>query len=153
MKYIVQLLIVFCIFIFNPAFSTEIQDAIVNGKQEFIDSCSICHGASDTGDGEFATMLTIPVADLTTLSENNDGNFPFYEVYQTVDGRDQIRSHQLMNMPMWGDRFSTVVSRSADPRAPFRQLFPRDSVIGTSAVSLKTKGCQLRTSLVSSANG
>ena len=116
MKHWLQLLIIFCILILNPAFSTEIQDAMDKGKQEFIDSCSICHGTSATGDGEFATMLTIPVPDLTTLSQNNDGNFPFYEVYKTVDGRDQIRSHQLMNMPMWGDRFSTVVSRSADPR-------------------------------------
>ena len=116
MKYIVQLLIVFCIFIFNSAFSTEMHEAIANGEQEFIDSCSICHGTSATGDGEFATMLTIPVAELTTLKQNNDGKFPFYEVYLTIDGRDQIRSHQLMNMPMWGDRFSTVISRSANPK-------------------------------------
>lgn len=116
MRYLVQLLVIFCLFALKTTHSTEMTEAIANGKQEFIDSCSICHGASATGDGEFATMLTIPVADLTTLSKNNEGNFPYYDVYLIVDGRDQIRSHELMNMPMWGDRFSTVISRSADPK-------------------------------------
>lgn len=116
MKFLIQSIIFICVFSLNSAHSTEVGDAIANGKQEFVDSCSICHGVNATGDGEFATMLTIPVADLTTLSKNNDGAFPFYEVYMIVDGRDQIRSHELMNMPMWGERFSTVISRSADSK-------------------------------------
>ena len=101
-------------FPFNTAHSAELNNAIEKGKQEFIDSCSICHGVNATGDGIFAALLTIPVPDLTQLKKTNKERFPFYEVYLTVDGRDQIRSHELMNMPMWGERFNLVMSRSVD---------------------------------------
>ena len=105
----------FCSFLFHLAL-IRTRRSNRKRKQEFRDSCSICHGTSAKGDGVFATMLTIPVADLTTLNEKYGNKFPFFEVYLTIDGRDQIKSHELMNMPMWGQRFSHVFSSSVDQK-------------------------------------
>lgn len=86
----------------------QLNQAIDKGKQEFIDSCSLCHGASAKGDGLFASMLTVETADLTKLSKNNDGFFPFREVYLIVDGRESIKQHGPRRMPIWGDRFKST---------------------------------------------
>ena len=96
--------------------SEELKDAIANGKQEFQDSCFLCHGDDGKGKGPFASMLVIKTADLTKLSKNNNGAFPFKEVYLSIDGRDQIKQHGPRQMPIWGDRFqaTTWASVSTD---------------------------------------
>lgn len=35
----------------------------------------------------------------------NDGVFPFSEVYQTIDGRREVKGHASSEMPIWGDHF------------------------------------------------
>lgn len=37
--------------------------------------------------------MNISVPSLTTLSAQNEGNFPFLEVFMTVDGRTQVEGH------------------------------------------------------------
>ena len=83
----------------------EMGNTISKGRETFITSCSLCHGDSATGDGMFASMLTVATSDLTQLSKNNNGVFPFKEVYLTIDGRDQIKQHGPRHMPIWGDHF------------------------------------------------
>ena len=112
-KSILALLITFTL-CHSTSYSSELNDAIESGKQEFLDSCALCHGNDAKGNGVFSTMLTVPVADLTVLTNKYGGQFPFFEVYMTIDGRDQIRPHELMNMPMWGKRFTHVFNNSID---------------------------------------
>ena len=90
------------------AHAEELDSAIVKGQQEFLDSCSLCHGDSAKGDGHFASMLTVETADLTRLSKNNGGAFPYKDVYLSIDGTDQIKQHGPRRMPIWGDRFKST---------------------------------------------
>ena len=94
----------------------EVEKAVAAGKEEFNYSCSLCHGEDAKGKGVFSTMLTVPVADLTVLKKNNDGIFPFYESYRKIDGRGEIRSHALMNMPVWGERFAVTTQYSTEEK-------------------------------------
>ncbi len=91
----------------TPTLADEMDTSISNGKQEYMDSCSLCHGENAKGHGVFAEMLIIPTADLTQLSKNNNGQFPYKQVYQIIDGRDQVAQHGPRYMPIWGDRFNT----------------------------------------------
>lgn len=83
----------------------ELNSTISKGQQEFIDNCSLCHGDTAKGDGYFSSMLTLPTSDLTKLSKNNNGIFPYKSVYLTIDGTEKIKSHGSHQMPIWGDRF------------------------------------------------
>ena len=74
------------------------------GKQEYMNSCASCHGASGAGDGPLAELMTVPVPPLTGLSAANDGQFPMLTVIHTIDGRQGIRGHGY-SMPVWGTRF------------------------------------------------
>ena len=100
----------------GSANASEADKAEAAGKEEFLYSCSLCHGEDAKGKGVFSTMLTIPVADLTILKKENDGVFPFFESYRKIDGRGEVRSHALMNMPMWGERFSVTTQYSTEEK-------------------------------------
>ena len=80
------------------------QDASI-GSHEYIVSCAVCHGVDGKGDGVLAVLMTVKPADLTQLSKNNGGEYPFLRVYQTIDGRMQVTGHGDRAMPIWGDRF------------------------------------------------
>ena len=56
------------------------------GGVEFERSCAICHGFNAKGKGVMSDSLTKKPADLTVLSKNNNGHFPFTEVYQVIEG-------------------------------------------------------------------
>ncbi len=96
--------------------ANEVEKTVEAGKEEFLYSCSLCHGENAKGEGIFSTMLTVPVADLTVLSRENNGVFPFYESFRKIDGRGEVRSHALMNMPMWGERFSVTTQYSTEEK-------------------------------------
>jgi mono/diheme cytochrome c family protein len=85
------------------------------GEEAFRVSCAVCHGSTGMGDGEFANVLTVRPSNLTTLSANNDGVFPYLEVFQTVDGRTTLRAHGTSLMPIWGDYFKRQIGESAGP--------------------------------------
>ena len=57
------------------------------------------------GKGVMSDSLTKKPADLTVLSKNNNGHFPFTEVYQAIEGSQQIDTHGTRDMPIWGDRY------------------------------------------------
>ncbi len=100
----------------NNTFSGELENAIAAGKQEYIRSCSLCHGEDAKGEGRWSSVLTVPVADLTLLKNNNNNHFPFAETYKTIDGRDKILSHEVMNMPSWAERFSSITRDAAEEK-------------------------------------
>lgn len=72
------------------------------GKQEFEEKCAVCHGRSGKGDGGVAELLKKAPADLTVLTKNNGGVFPFGEVYGVIDGRQVVKGHGDRDMPVWG---------------------------------------------------
>eukprot|EP00873_Tetraselmis_striata_P031638 jgi/Tetstr1/451902/TSEL_038938.t1 len=84
------------------------------GRDEYMGSCAACHGTDGRGHGEFAAHLNVEPADLTKLTENNDGVFPYLYVFQTVDGRAVVRGHGSP-MPIWGAHYSTDIGDTAGP--------------------------------------
>ena len=77
----------------------------VTGVDEFRYSCASCHGVDANGEGILAAILTVKPTDLTTLSKNNDGQFPETRVYQMIDGRESFYAHGDREMPVWGIRY------------------------------------------------
>ncbi len=98
----------------NTAIANEVNEAENKGKLEFINSCSLCHGVNAKGHGVFSDMLIIPTADLTQLSKDNNGNFPYKALYSIIDGRDDIKQHGPRYMPIWGDRYQSTTWFSVD---------------------------------------
>lgn len=96
------------------ALSAVAQTDRTSGENEYMQACASCHGASGTGDGPLADLLTVSIPDLTTISANNDGVFPLLDVIMTIDGRTASVGHGFP-MPVWGDRFSSDVGKSAGP--------------------------------------
>ena len=78
-------------------------DAVVSaGKARFDQYCAVCHGSGGKGDGPFANLMTTKPADLTMLAKNNNGEFPFGKVYESIDGRNMLTAHGTTDMPIWG---------------------------------------------------
>lgn len=84
------------------------------GKAEYMNSCAACHGEGGLGDGPLAELMTVPMPNLTTLAQENDGVFPMLDVIHVIDGRTGVRGHGYP-MPVWGSRFKgEVVERMGD---------------------------------------
>ena len=71
------------------------------GRREFERSCASCHGDVGKGDGPLAGLLKKNPPDLTRLSLNNQGVFPFQRLYQVIEGED-LPAHGSREMPIWG---------------------------------------------------
>ena len=74
-----------------------------------------CHGAGGKGDGPMAAFLTIKPSDLTVLAKNNNGQYPFLKVFQTIDGRAVLKAHGEGPMPIWGDRYKAETGAGLEP--------------------------------------
>ena len=75
------------------------------GAVEFEKSCASCHGFDGKGKGYMADKLKQSPADLTTLSERNNGFFPFTEIYRTIEGTARVGVHGSREMPDWGEEY------------------------------------------------
>jgi mono/diheme cytochrome c family protein len=71
------------------------------GEQLFLDKCAVCHGESATGDGALAADLNPKPADLTRISERNEGSFPRKKIFAKIWGRDDeiVNTHIMSEMP------------------------------------------------------
>jgi mono/diheme cytochrome c family protein len=72
------------------------------GKREYDQNCANCHGAIGKGDGPYKPYLTRSPTDLTKLTAVNRGVFPYYQIYEVIDGRRYMPGHGPSDMPMWG---------------------------------------------------
>lgn len=81
------------------------REVVATGEIEYQRHCASCHGVDAKGKGPVAKFLNIPPSDLSQLEKRNAGQFPFWEVYRIIDGREVIRGHGSREMPIWGDRF------------------------------------------------
>lgn len=84
------------------------------GKNEYQNSCILCHGAAGKGDGSVVELLKKKPTDLTTLSRKNNGVFPFDRIYGMIDGRDMVVGHGDREMPAWGNRYSSDTVKAAE---------------------------------------
>lgn len=88
----------------------------VVGSEIYMTGCASCHGVSGRGDGEIAKFLTVKPADLTMISANNHGEFPFLKVFQYIDGRTlAVGAHGSSEMPIWGDVFTESLGAIGGP--------------------------------------
>ena len=79
--------------------------AVAKGRISYNRYCKSCHGQWGQGDGPVAGVLKVPPADLTAIAQRNGGEFPFDEVFKTIDGRKEVAGHGLRDMPIWGKVF------------------------------------------------
>jgi hypothetical protein len=96
-----------CLLIANIVFASSAcawaQD-LDTGRVEYLSKCAVCHGADGRGAGPMSIKLKPKPADLTVLAKRNSGVFPSNAVYEMIDGRKAIASHQRGEMPIWGCR-------------------------------------------------
>ena len=59
------------------------------------------------GDGPVADTLKKKPANLTLLSKNNGGKFPYDHVYNMISGQEVVASHGTREMPIWGVLFAS----------------------------------------------
>lgn len=81
------------------------EETISSGNRTYDRFCSICHAANAKGNGPFTKNLVVAPPDLTTLSANNDGVFPWMHLYEVIDGDEKMRAHGSSEMPIWGEAF------------------------------------------------
>ena len=96
------LLVMAFVMAFAQTARSDIESA---GKAEFRANCAVCHGIDARGDGPMAGVLEPRPPNLTLLSRTNAGFFPYGEVFDTIDGRDDVIAHGPRQMPVWGDAF------------------------------------------------
>jgi mono/diheme cytochrome c family protein len=85
------------------------------GKYDYETYCAVCHGLDGKGGGPFSMLVTKKVTDLTVLSKNNGGVFPFNRTYEAVDGSADIAGHGTREMPIWGDVYKEKASNQLGP--------------------------------------
>jgi mono/diheme cytochrome c family protein len=74
---------------------------VVSGGEEYRKFCAQCHGPTGKGDGPVASELKTPPGDLTVLSKKNNGTFPYKQVFDTISGKNVIKSHGTREMPIY----------------------------------------------------
>src|SRR5262245_43835068 len=83
------------------------EDIDAVGQQEFRHACAVRHGLDGKGQRGIKTLnlLTVRPPDLTQLSKKHQGQFPFWQVYRIIDGREEVKGHGTRDMPIWGEVF------------------------------------------------
>lgn len=67
--------------------------------------CAACHGTEGRGDGPVAETLETTPPDLTRIATRRGGRFSSLELERIIDGRTEIGSHGVSEMPIWGLSF------------------------------------------------
>ena len=67
--------------------------------------CAVCHGRNGKGGGPAADALKVAPANLTLLSQKNNGKFPANHVTSILRGEASLSAHGSQEMPVWGPIF------------------------------------------------
>ena len=65
-----------------------------------------------------SVMAFRPVADLTTISQRNNGVFPFARIYGIIDGTEELKWHGTREMPIWGTQYTAKAFRTIFENTP-----------------------------------
>ena len=76
------------------------------GQREYVENCAVCHGTTGQGNGPMAGIINERVPDLTRLSKDHNGAFPFVKVYEFIDGTRPAKGHGPRDMPIWGSVYN-----------------------------------------------
>lgn len=79
-----------------------------DGRTLYEGLCASCHGLDARGGGPVAEALSVPMPDLTRLSERNDGRFPLARVERSIRGPETLEIHGGPQMPLWGPALEGV---------------------------------------------
>ena len=79
----------------------------VEGRDNYVAYCAVCHGLDGTGNGPAAPAMKKPVADLTTVAKRHGGKFNPIDVEYIIKGtgKTETPAHGVEEMPIWGDVF------------------------------------------------
>ncbi|HKD70065.1 MAG TPA: hypothetical protein VKB84_24735 [Candidatus Binataceae bacterium] len=108
---------------------------ITSGKLQFRQYCAPCHGMDATGDGPVADTLKKKPANLTLLSKNNGGKFPYEHVFNMISGKEVVASHGTREMPIWG----VVFAQNKMPGTPGRTEAQVTAKINTIIAYIESK--------------
>jgi len=79
-----------------------------SGHEMFKTYCAACHGVEGKGNGPAGPALKKQPANLTELTQRNNGKFPELKVYDTIKGDLDMPAHGSRDMPIWGSLFSSI---------------------------------------------
>ncbi len=101
------------------------------GQREFQRSCASCHGTSGKGDGVLVPYLRRSPPDLTQLTKNNQGVFPFQRLYDVIEG-GKLPAHGSRDMPVWGRQYRMEDAEyHADSTVPYDpEALARSRILG-----------------------
>lgn len=99
------------------------------GQREYLSNCVACHGVTGKGDGPVTPVLKVQVPDLTLMSRNNGGVFPFARVYESIDGRMVLTAHGTRDMPIWGKAYQSGGSPEHDDYPYNAEFFVRSRIL------------------------
>jgi mono/diheme cytochrome c family protein len=79
----------------------------VEGRDNFVAYCAVCHGNDGKGHGPAAPAMKAPVPDLTTIASRHNGKFDAVDVEYIVrgTGKTATPAHGVETMPIWGAVF------------------------------------------------
>ena len=79
----------------------------VDGRENFVAYCAVCHGDDAKGQGPAAPAMKAPVPDLTTIAQRHQGKFSATDVEQIIrgSGKTPTPAHGVEEMPIWGNVF------------------------------------------------
>ena len=85
--------------------SSSLEHAIQEGKKTFLHFCAVCHGKDGKGGDSSLYELKHPAPDLTILSNNHNGAFPWLDMFRVINSQESIGAHGSTEMPEWGSLF------------------------------------------------
>jgi len=83
-----------------------------SGKMLFKQNCASCHGDDAKGGGPAAVALKVQPPDLTQLTRQKGGKFPYDEVKKTIAGESMVSAHGSREMPTWGPLFLAMTGEN-----------------------------------------
>lgn len=81
------------------------EEVVSAGAKTYYRFCSVCHGRNAKGEGSYSENLKVTPPKLTALAADNNGTFPWIQLYEVIDGKDIAKAHGSKEMPIWGDMF------------------------------------------------
>jgi mono/diheme cytochrome c family protein len=76
----------------------------MEGKELYVQHCSLCHGADARGRTAYSELIRVETPDLTRIALRRQGWFPEVLVREIIDGRFKIHGDRMM--PIWGNALS-----------------------------------------------